>query len=30
MPADIKNFQANNSMIFNKNGFTNNTFSLIE
>ena len=30
MPADIKNFQANNSMIFNKNGFMNKTFNLIE
>lgn len=30
MPADIKNFQANGSMTFNKNGFTNKTFNLIE
>ena len=30
MPADIKNFQSNNTMIFNKNGFTNKTFNLIE
>ena len=30
MPADIKNFQSNNTMTFNKNGFTNKTFNLIE
>ena len=30
MPADIKNFQSNNTMTFNKNGFMNKTFNLIE
>ena len=30
MSADIKNFQSNNTMTFNKNGFTNKTFNLIE
>ena len=30
MPADIKNFQSNNTMTFNKNGFTNKTFNIIE
>lgn len=30
MPADIKNFQANSDMTFNKNGFMNKTFNLIE
>ena len=30
MPADIKNFQSNNTLIFNKNGFTNKTFTLLE
>ena len=30
MPADIKNFEANSSMTFNKNGFMNKTFNLIE
>ena len=30
MPADIKNFQSNNTMTFNKNGFTNKIFNLIE
>ena len=30
MPADIKNFQANSNMTFNKNGFMNKTFNLIE
>ncbi len=30
MPADIKNFQSNLGMNFNKNGFTNQTFNLVQ
>lgn len=30
MPADIKNFQANLGINFNKNGFLNQTFTLIQ
>ena len=30
MPADIKNFQSNLGINFNKNGFTNQTFNLIQ
>lgn len=30
MPADINNFQSSNYAIFSKNGFTNNTFTLME
>lgn len=30
MPADIRNYQSNLSRNFNKNGFTNQTFSLVK